>query len=60
MAMAGEDGCCSQRGDSAECCMSDRAREVFAAIESAGGPSLEQIERIARGATQREARGNLA
>lgn len=49
MAMAGEDGCCSVRGDLGECCMTGNARKVFEAIQNSGGPSLEQIEALARG-----------
>jgi len=42
------DGCCQIFQDG-ECCMSGRAREVFTAINRAGGPSLEECEAIARG-----------
>jgi hypothetical protein len=49
-ACAGEEnGCCDVREPGEPCCMTDRARFVFKMIEAAGGPSLEQIEAIARG-----------
>jgi len=43
------DGCCCLMFTNGECCMSARAREVFTAINRAGGPSLEECEAIARG-----------
>jgi hypothetical protein len=50
VACAGEDnGCCDVREPGGECCMTDQARFVFKMIEAAGGPSLEEIEAIARG-----------
>lgn len=49
-ACAGEDGCCGCFDDKTkECCMTPQAREVFARIEAAGGPSLAQCEAISRG-----------
>jgi hypothetical protein len=48
MALAG-DCCCGIRNDDGTCCFSDRAREVFAAISAAGGPTLDECEAIARG-----------
>jgi hypothetical protein len=48
MAMAG-DCCCGLRNDDGTCCFSDRARDVFAAIAEAGGPTLDECEAIARG-----------
>jgi hypothetical protein len=42
------DGCC-QMFTNGECCMSDRAREMFTAMNQVGGPSLEECEAIARG-----------
>jgi hypothetical protein len=49
-ACAGEDdGCCEVREPGEPCCMTEKARLVFKMIEAAGGPSLEQIEAIARG-----------
>jgi hypothetical protein len=48
MAMAG-DCCCGLFNQNGECCMSDRARELFAAIAKVGGPTLEQCEAVARG-----------
>lgn len=43
------DGCCGLPEPNGECCMTDRARSVFAALEAAGGPSLAQCEAWARG-----------
>lgn len=48
IAMAG-DCCCNIRNDDGTCCMSDRARDVFAAMATVGGPTLDQCEAIARG-----------
>lgn len=47
-AQAMSEGCCLmfQNG---ECCMSERARQLFTAINEVGGPSLEECEAIARG-----------
>lgn len=49
MGMADPDGCCDMRDANGECCMADRAREVFKRIADAGGPSLEHAEALARG-----------
>lgn len=49
MACAGEGQCCQVLNEDGTCCMTERTREIFAAIELAGGPSLEQCEAIARG-----------
>lgn len=46
-ALAGGD-CCTFTTDG-ECCMSERARQLFAAMNEVGGPSLEECEAIARG-----------
>jgi hypothetical protein len=48
MAMAG-DCCCGLRDNDGMCRMSDRARDVFAAVAAIGGPTLEQCEAIASG-----------
>jgi hypothetical protein len=46
---ASADGCCDLREPNGECCMAASVREQFRLIETAGGPSLEQCEAIARG-----------
>lgn len=46
-ALAGGD-CCTFTTDG-ECCMSERARQLFTAMNEVGGPSLEECEAIARG-----------
>lgn len=48
-AMAGDGQCCGIHNDDGTCCMTDSAREVFAAIADVGGPTLSEIEAIARG-----------
>lgn len=48
-AVIGDDngGCCGCVDEEEECCMAEDARRVFAAIESAGGPSLAQMQAMA-------------
>jgi hypothetical protein len=51
LAMA-DNCCCGLLEPNGECCMSDRARDVFAALEDAGGPSLAQCEGLAAGSLE--------
>lgn len=46
IALAG-DCCCQIYDDDGSCCMTDKAKEVFAAMEAAGGPSLADCEAFA-------------
>jgi hypothetical protein len=46
MALSG-DCCCQEFNDDGTCCMTEKAIEVFAAMERAGGPSLADCEAFA-------------
>ena len=47
MAMAGPDPCCMLAEESGRCCMTERALEVLAVIESRTGVTLDMLERRA-------------
>ncbi len=46
-ALAGEDGCCCLWDIDGRCCMTDKARAVFAKIEECTGISLAMLESLA-------------